>query len=91
MGVQIPPPVPKENNMSRETRAIANANHILNTLDRFPMADVHTRNNHIGMLKGGLFVLKKGATARRLDALETRTHNAQNWLIECTKKRMQPI
>ena len=76
--------------MTRETRAIANAKRILNTLERFPTADVHTRNNHIGKIKGRLTLIERdGPTQRYLDSLERVTNDAEKWLIERTKERMK--
>lgn len=76
--------------MSRETRAIANANHILNTLERFPTADIHSRNYHIGHLKSWQHLIKiYGPTERRLTNLEKHTEEAEEWLVECTMERME--
>ena len=75
--------------MTRETRAIANARHILNTLERYPTADVHTRDNHIGKVRGRIVLLEMDATQQRLNSLERVTNDAEKWLIERTKERME--
>jgi len=75
--------------MTRETRAIGNANHILNTLERFPTLS-HDRGNHIGKVRGRLVLLEMDTTQNRLESLERVTDDAEKWLIERTIKRMTP-
>jgi len=76
--------------MTRETRAIGNAHHILNTLERYPALS-HDRGNHMGKIRGRLTLIERdGPTQHCLDSLEGVTDDAAKWLIERTKKRMTP-
>ena len=78
--------------MSRETRAIANANHILNLLERFPAGAgaIHGRNCNIGLLNSYLRMIKeKGPKEIILKNLEWQIEKSEKWLVARTMERME--